>query len=81
MQKPEEFSNDSNRLVPRRSTMMELPSRRENPIRTQGRKGAWKFRSPKKFMRTLGFLLLQMYTSMMVKAWPKNTRLTKTPNI
>lgn len=61
--------------------MMELPSRRENPISTQGKKGAWKLSRPKKFILTLGFRLLQMYTSMMVKAWPRNTRLTKVPNI
>lgn len=67
--------------APRRSTMMELPSRRENPISTQGKKGAWKFSRPKKFILTLGFRLLQMYTSMMVKACPRNTRLTKVPNI
>lgn len=67
--------------APRRSTMMELPSRRENPISTQGKKGAWKFSRPKKFILTLGFRLLQMYTSIMVKAWPRNTRLTKVPNI
>lgn len=60
---------------------MELPSRRENPISTQGKKGAWKLSRPKKFILTLGFRLLQMYTSMMVKAWPRNTRLTKVPNI
>lgn len=41
--------------IPKRSTMMELPSRSENPISTQGRKGAWKFNRPKKFMRTFGF--------------------------
>lgn len=67
--------------APKRSTMMELPSSRENPISTQGKKGAWKLSRPKKFIRTLGFRLLQMYTSMMVKAWPRNTRLTKVPNI
>lgn len=67
--------------APKRSTMMELPSKRENPISTQGKKGAWKFSRPKKFILTLGFRLLQMYTSMMVKAWPRNTRLTKVPNI
>lgn len=61
--------------------MMEFPSRREKPISTQGRKGAWKFSRPKKFMRTLGFLRLHTYTSMMVKAWPRNTRLTKVPKI
>lgn len=48
---------------------------------TQGRKGAWKFKRPKKFMRTFGFLLLHMYTSIMVNAWPKNTRFTNVPNI
>lgn len=69
------------RRAPRRSTMMELPSSRENPISTQGKKGAWKLSRPKKFILTLGFRLLQMYTSMMVKAWPRNTRLTKVPNI
>lgn len=61
--------------------MMEFPSSRENPISTHGRKGAWKFKRPKKFMRTFGFLLLQIYTNMMVKAWPKNTRFTNMPNI
>lgn len=81
MQRTEALNKGSNRLVPKRSTMMELPRRREKPIRTQGRKGAWKFSRPKKFIRTLGFLLLQTYTSMIVKAWPKNTRLTKIPNI
>lgn len=61
--------------------MMEFPSSRENPMSTHGRKGAWKFKRPKKFMRTFGLRLLHMYTSIMVKAWPKNTRLTNVPNI
>lgn len=56
------------KFLPKRSTMMEFPSSRENPMSTHGRKGAWKFKRPKKFMRTFGFLLLHMYTSMMVKA-------------
>lgn len=66
--------------LPSRSMMMELPRSRENPIRTQGRKGAWKLRSPKKFMRMYGFLRLHTYTSMMVKAWPRKNRLAKSPN-
>lgn len=69
------------RWIPKRSTMIELPSRSENPISTQGRKGAWKFSRPKKFMRTFGFRRLHTYTSIIVKAWPRNTRLTKVPNI
>ncbi len=73
--------NKSDKSPPKRSTMMEFPSSRENPMSTHGRKGAWKFKRPKKFMRTFGFLLLHMYTSMMVKAWPKNTRFTNVPNI
>lgn len=61
--------------------MMELPSSKENPMRTHGRKGAWKLSRPKKFMRTLGLRLLHTYTSMIVNAWPRNTRLTNMPNI
>lgn len=38
--------------------MIEFPNNKENPMSTQGRKGAWKFRRPKKFMRTYGFLRL-----------------------
>lgn len=72
---------NAHKSLPKRSTMMEFPSSRENPMSTHGRKGAWKFKRPKKFMRTFGFLLLHMYTSMMVKAWPKNTRFTNVPNI
>jgi len=59
-----------------RSTMTELPSRRENPRRTQGKYGAWKFIMPKKFILTYGFRLLHTYTSIMVNALPRNTRLT-----
>lgn len=58
---------------------MELPSSSEKPMSTQGRKGAWKLRRPKKFMRTYGFLRLHTYTSIMVKAWPRNTKLTNRP--
>uniref|UniRef100_A0A0E9VKJ7 Uncharacterized protein n=1 Tax=Anguilla anguilla TaxID=7936 RepID=A0A0E9VKJ7_ANGAN len=32
-------------------------------------------------MRTLGLRRLHTYTSMIVKAWPRNTRLTKVPNM
>lgn len=59
---------------------MEFPSSRENPMRTQGRNGAWKFRRPKKFMRMSGCLLLQTYTSMMMKAWPRKKTLANRPN-
>lgn len=47
---------------------MEFPSSSENPMSTQGRNGAWKFRRPKKFIRMSGCLLLHTYTSIMMKA-------------
>lgn len=56
--------------------MTEFPSMREKPNSTQGKNGALKVKRPKKFMRTYGFLLLQTYTSMMVNAWPRKTKLT-----
>ena len=64
-----------------RSTITELPSISEKPNKTQGKNGALKVSKPKKFIRTNGFLLLHMYTSMMVKAWPRNTRFTKNATI
>jgi len=63
---------------PIRSTMTEFPRSSEKPSRTQGRYGAWNVKRPKKFMRTYGLRRLQMYTSMMVKAWLRNTKLTNT---
>jgi len=48
--------------------MTEFPSIREKPNSTQGKKGALKVKRPKKFIRTKGFLRLQMYTSIIVKA-------------
>ena len=59
--------------------MTEFPNNSEKPMSTHGRKGAWKLRRPKKFMRTYGFLRLHTYTSIMVKAWPRKTRLTNSP--
>lgn len=56
--------------------MTEFPSMSEKPNSTQGRNGALKVKSPKKFIRTNGFLRLQMYTSIIVKAWPRKTKLT-----
>ena len=58
--------------------MTEFPSSSEKPSSTHGRYGAWKVKRPKKFMRTYGLRRLQTYTSMMVNAWPRNTRLTNT---
>ena len=65
--------------LPKRSMTMELPSNKENPMSTQGRKGAWKLSRPKKFIRTYGFRRLQIYTSMIVNAWPRKNKLAKTP--
>ena len=58
--------------------MTEFPRSSEKPSSTHGRYGAWKVKRPKKFMRTYGLRRLQTYTSMMVNAWPRNTRLTNT---
>lgn len=70
------WSSHNNIVLPIRSTMTEFPSMREKPNSTQGKNGALKVKRPKKFMRTYGFLLLQTYTSMMVNAWPRKTKLT-----
>jgi len=66
---------------PIRSTMTELPRSSENPRRTHGRYGAWKLKSPKKFIRTYGLRRLHTYTSMMVNAWPRKTKPTNTATI
>ena len=62
--------------LPMRSTVTEFPSTSEKPNNTQGNKGALNVNKPKKFIRTKRFLRLQMYTSIMVNAWPRNTKLT-----
>ena len=65
--------------LPIKSTTIEFPSNNEKPNKTHGRYGASKFIKPKKLIRTYGFLRLQIYTNMMVKACPKNTKFTNKP--
>lgn len=47
----------------------------------KGRKLTWKFKSPKKFNLTNGFLRDQTYTNIIVNAWPRNNKLTKNANV
>ena len=65
--------------LPIKSTTIEFPSNNEKPNKTHGRYGASKFIKPKKLIRTYGFLRLQIYTNMMVKACPKKTKFTNNP--
>lgn len=60
---------------------MVLPRMTENPRRAHGRYGAKKFKMPKKFMRMYGLRRDHTYTSIIVKAWPKNSKLMKKAKI
>lgn len=66
-----------NKTVPMISTVVEPPSRIENPHRTHGKYGAWKFIRPKKFIRMNGLRRPHTYTNIMVNALPKKIVLTK----
>lgn len=53
----------------------------EKPSRAHGKYGAKKFRIPKKFMRMYGLRRDQTYTSIIVNAWPKKSKLMKKAKI
>lgn len=65
--------------IPIKSTKTVFPKIIENPRRTHGKYGAWKFNNPKKFILKDGFLLDHTYTSIKVNACPRNNKSTKNP--
>lgn len=67
--------------MPIKSTPIVLPKITENPNNTHGKYGAIKFRRPKKFIRVNGLRRDQTYTSIIVNAWPRNSKLTSNANI
>lgn len=60
---------------------MAFPRITENPSSAQGKYGARKFKMPKKFIRMNGLRRDQTYTSIIVNAWPRNSKLMKNAKI